>query len=184
MAFKLFIVVALATLMTVVTAELPSDVKDCLNKCMDNGNTNSCIAECVGTTLEVMDKLEKCGSNCWAESTSDRDAALVCIQGCVDEFDKESKYSYQDMVTAMDDIANDALDSENGTPSSDKSDVESANFQTNKNTTESTTKTATKASSTTSADGDDAVNNNGANDVATFMGSVGLSAAVIAYQFS
>ncbi|KAJ1649510.1 hypothetical protein IWQ61_009428 [Dispira simplex] len=180
MAFKLFIVVALATLTTVVTAELPSDVKGCLNKCIDNDNTNSCSAECVGTNLEVMEKLEKCGGNCLVESTSDRDAALVCVQGCVDEFDKESKYSYQDIITGMVDIATDALDSENGTPSSDKSDVENANFQTNKNTTES----ATKASSTTSADDDDAVNNNGANDVATFMGSIGLSAAVIVYQFS
>ncbi|KAJ1969078.1 hypothetical protein IWQ62_000851 [Dispira parvispora] len=194
MTFKLFSVVALAALSTIVTAELPSDVKDCLNQCTVEDNSNSCGAECIGTTLEVMEKFEKCSNNCVAESTQERDAALVCVQGCVSDFDKESKYSYQDIVTGMVEIATDALVTNNGSSPLDKNDVESDTVQSSKTVsktaTESATKSTTKSSSTTSTnandddDDDTADSDNGASTTASFMGSVGLSVAVIAYQFS
>ncbi|KAJ1967890.1 hypothetical protein IWQ62_001574 [Dispira parvispora] len=187
MTFKLFSVVVLATLSTIVTAELPSDVKDCLNKCITEDRTDSCAADCIGTTVEVMGKLDKCDRNCYEENHGDGDAELVCEQACESDFDKESKYSYQDILAGIDEIHTGTSDAKNESSSSDKNGVESDTVQSSKTATESATKSTTKSSSTTSTNADDddtADSDNGASTTASFMGSVGLSVAVIAYQFS
>ncbi|KAJ1969079.1 hypothetical protein IWQ62_000852 [Dispira parvispora] len=184
MTFKLFSVVALATFSTIVTAELPGDVKSCLNECVNKGNSNNCIAGCTGTAVEVLDKLEKCGSNCYEESG---DVKPVCEQACMSDFDKESKYSYLDILNTLEEIVTGTSGAENDSSSSDKNDVENDTVQSSKTATESATKSSTKTSSTssTAADDDDtADSDNGASTTAFFMSSIGLSAAVMAYQFS
>ncbi|KAJ1658168.1 hypothetical protein IWQ61_002548 [Dispira simplex] len=161
MAPTLITIFALVALASFATAELPSDVKDCLGKCPSNSDPNACVAECTGVSKDALAKYQKCGEGCLNGDMSDTSKVMDCTNSCVSDFQEVLDYPIKDVIAATTDEStaeaiNAMLESSGNSTSSDESEKD------------------------TGSDSKD----NGASTVATFTSSFGLCAAVIAYQLA
>ncbi|KAJ1964756.1 hypothetical protein IWQ62_002846 [Dispira parvispora] len=135
MAFKLFLAIALGALATTATAEIPSDVVDCVADC-PSAHDNNCAANCTGIPAEVLENLGSCAYNCVTAKSNNPRALVKCISGCINDFNSQSPYSYGELIDAMFDILEDSIP--------DTNDVDDNTYWTGKNVTRNDTNVGTQ----------------------------------------
>ncbi|KAJ1967288.1 hypothetical protein IWQ62_001954 [Dispira parvispora] len=101
MTSKLFIMVAFTMFSAFATAKLSSEAQKCLVKCTTSDTFNKCGAACIDISVDIMDEFDRCSYGCTADKNRDPAVVFNCSISCVEEFDSQSKYSYEDISNAM-----------------------------------------------------------------------------------